>query len=83
MGGFLQFSNHFINLDNVSSISITKDEDFQSEIYIKVIKGDNLRLKCRESVQDIVETVRDSITYTDGYDCTIAFECPERSRIEC
>ena len=74
--GFIQVGKYFINLNDISSISIEKREKGGSYISFSIRQGDNYReyrviVNC--PVSKAIDTIRDAITYTDKADCTIAF----------
>ena len=71
--GFIQVGKYFINLSNVSGISIGEREKGGSYIFFSMRHGDNYRVAVDYPVSKTIDTIRDAITYTDKADCTIAF----------
>lgn len=71
--GFIQVGKYFINLSDVSSISVGEREKGGSYIFFSMRQGENYRIAVNYSVSKTIDTIRDAITYTDKADCTIAF----------
>ena len=71
--GFIQVGKQFINLNDVSTISIGEREKGGSYIFFSMRQGDNYRIAVDYPVSKTIEIIRDAITYTDKADCTIAF----------
>lgn len=71
--GFIQVGKYFINLNDISSISIGEREKGSSYIFFSMRQGDNYRIAVDYPVSKAIDTIRDAITYTDKADCTIAF----------
>ena len=71
--GFIQVGKYFINLSNVSGISIGEHEKGGSYIFFSMRHGDNYCVAVDYPVSKTIDTIRDAITYTDKADCTIAF----------
>ena len=71
--GFIQVGKYFINLNDISSISIGECEKGGSYIFFSMRQGENYRIAVDYPVSKTIDTIRDAITYTDKADCTIAF----------
>ena len=71
--GFIQVGKYFINLSDVSGISVGEHEKGSSYIFFSMRQGDNYRIAVDYPVSKAIDTIRDAITYTDKADCTIAF----------
>lgn len=71
--GFIQVGKQFINLNDVSTISIGEREKGGSYIFFSMRQGYSYRIPVNYPVSKTIEIIRDAITYTDKADCTIAF----------
>lgn len=72
--GFIQVGKLFINLNDVSSISVGEGENGCSYIFFSMRQGENYRIAAVDyTLSKTIDTIRDAITYTDKADCTIAF----------
>lgn len=71
--GFIQVGKYFINLSDVSSISVGEREKGGSYIFFSMRQGENYHIAVDYPVSKTIDIIRDAITYTDKADCTIAF----------